>query len=132
MASGLANSRVVATLPVGDLQRAKRFYSEKLGLTPMADDPEGVFYELAGGTILGLFPTRGHSGSDHTEVGFIVDDLSATMSDLKSRGVTFEEYDFADLKTENAVASLTIGIGAWFKDSEGNILALTQFSQSPF
>lgn len=130
MAGELAGSRVAATLPVADMDRAKRFYGEKLGLTPVADDPEGVFYRCGDGTVFGLFPTRGHTGSDHTEAGFIVDDLEATMSDLRGRGLTFEDYDLPTLKTENGVATLSVGKGAWFKDTEGNILALTQFNRS--
>lgn len=132
MATGLANSRVVATLPAADLERARRFYSEQVGLTPMAEDREGVFFQCGNGTILGVFPTRGHSGGDHTEVGWVVDDLEGTMADLRSRGVTFEEYDMPTLKTENGVATMSIGRGAWFKDTEGNILAITQFNQSLF
>jgi catechol 2,3-dioxygenase-like lactoylglutathione lyase family enzyme len=132
MAGGLADSTASASLPVADMERAKRFYSEKLGLTPVAEDPEGVFYRCGNGSIFGLFPTRGHAGGDHTEMGFVVDDLGATMDDLRGRGVTFEEYDLPGLRTENGMATLSVGRGAWFKDTEGNILALIQFDRPMF
>jgi catechol 2,3-dioxygenase-like lactoylglutathione lyase family enzyme len=129
MASALGSSPVAATIPVADLERARRFYSEKLGLAPVENDPEGVLFQCGGGTILALFPTRGHAGGDHTEAGFMVDDLSSVMDDLRGRGVTFEDYDMPGLKTEGGVATLSIATGAWFKDSEGNIIALTQFNR---
>jgi predicted enzyme related to lactoylglutathione lyase len=123
-----ANS-VHATLPAADLERAKRFYSEKLGLTPASEEPAGLFYEV-GQTRFLVFPTRGRPSGEHTQAGFSVDDIAATVSELKGRGVVFEEYDFPGFKTVDSVATTGAVSAAWFKDSEGNLLGIVQFAGS--
>ena len=84
-----------------------------------------VMYECGQGTALMIFETKTKPGQD-TAAGFMVTDLEAEMTDLKSRGVVFEEYDFPGLKTVNGVATMGDVKGAWFKDPDGNIIALTQ------
>ena len=120
---------VHAALPAQDLERAKRFYGEMLGLTPTAEQPDGVFYEV-GRTRLLLFPSSGRPSGQHTQVGFDVEDIEATVADLKSRGVVFEEYDLPGMKTINSVATTGAVKGAWFKDTEGNLLGVAQLPEA--
>ena len=124
----LAESRVGATLPAADLERAKEFYRDKLGLTPTEEIQDMmVTYECAGGTGFMLFPSPNAGKCPTTYAGWAVDDLEALVADLKERGVVFEEYDRPDYKTVDGVATFPDGgKAAWFKDSEGNILALSE------
>lgn len=122
----LSNSRVDATLPTSDLERAKAFYREKLGLTPAQEDDGGAFYNQGDSSGFLLFLSSGKASGDHTQLGFAVDDVEATMADLRSKGVNFLEYDTPDLKTENGIATFGSTRVAWFKDSEGNVIALNQ------
>jgi catechol 2,3-dioxygenase-like lactoylglutathione lyase family enzyme len=113
------------TIPCADLERAKKFYADKLGLTPKEERMDGILY-VSGSTQFLLYPTQ-FTGAKHTLGGFEVNDLEKTMKELRGRGVTFEEYDFPGLKTENGIAKFGENErGAWFKDSEGNILALAE------
>ncbi|MGH3736746.1 MAG: VOC family protein [Micromonosporaceae bacterium] len=119
----LADAPVHATIPARDFDRAKRFYRETLGLKVVEDGPEGVRFEC-GGSSLYVYPTFSPEVAGHTLASWEVADLAAEMADLRSRGVTFEEYDLPGLKTVDGVAELGNERGAWFKDSEGNILAV--------
>lgn len=122
----LTDGRVAAALPCQDFERAKAWYKEKLGLAPNREDPEGAYYECAQGTFFFIFPSSGKASGDHTQIGFNVADIEAEVADLKSRGVTFEEYDFPGLKTVDGIAEIGGERGAWFKDSEGNLIAVTE------
>lgn len=123
----LSNSRVVCTLPAKDMERAKAFYKEKLDLSPMREGPEGVAYECGDGTGFMLFESQGESRGDFTQMGFEVPDVRETVAELKKHGVTFEQYDFPGLKTdEDGVAVIGDEAAAWFKDSEGNMIAVSQ------
>ena len=102
----LADSRVTAVLPVVDLERARKFYEEKLGLQA-GDAPVGVMFEC-----------------DHTAAGWEVDDVEKVVKDLREKGVVFEQYEMTD---EQGIATMGGVKGAWFKDSEGNILSVVQF-----
>ncbi|HXA42916.1 MAG TPA: VOC family protein [Candidatus Solibacter sp.] len=114
------------TLPAADMERARKWYEEKLGLTPMSVSPTGVFYEVAGGTRFILYPTPNPSRGGHTQIGFATDDIVAEVAALKARGVVFEEYDFPGLKTENSIAQTGDARAAWFKDSEDNTIGIVQ------
>ena len=119
----LSGATCTATLPVVDLDRAKQFYGETLGLTPENESPAGVFFKCSNGTGLLLYP-RGATKADHTAVGFEVQDIEAEVRALKAKGVVFEEYDSPELKTVDSIATWGVQKGAWFKDTEGNILGL--------
>ena len=121
----LTNSQVTAILPAVNLDRARKFYEQKLGLKIQEANATDILYECGQGTMLYLYQ-RGQTKADHTAAGFSVDNIEAQMNDLRSRGVVFEEYDFPGLKTENGVAMMGHVKSAWFRDTEGNILALTQ------
>jgi catechol 2,3-dioxygenase-like lactoylglutathione lyase family enzyme len=114
------------TLPAADLDRAKKFYSEKLGLAPATESEGGIFYELAGGTRFILYPTPDPKRGGHTQIGFTTNDIEAEVAELRSRGVVFEEYDFPGLRTENGIAQTGTARAAWFKDSEGNTIGIVQ------
>jgi catechol 2,3-dioxygenase-like lactoylglutathione lyase family enzyme len=121
--------RVHAALPAADLERAKRFYAEKLGLTPTQERADGLSYDCGDGSAFLLFPTSISSRGGHTQAGIEVPDIEAAVAELKSRGVAFEEYDTPELKTVDGIATEPEGSrAAWFKDSEGNLLGLVQFS----
>jgi predicted enzyme related to lactoylglutathione lyase len=128
----LQNGIVAARIPAQDLQRAKRFYLEKLGLSPAEERPGGIRYECAAGSFA-LFESAGTASGRHTQMGWQVDDIDATVRELRRRGVVFEEYDLPGLKTVDGIAEVAGnypsngGIGeraAWFKDSEGNLLGI--------
>ena len=115
------------TLPASDMDRAKAWYRDKLGLEPVDDTGDGgVWYETGGARFL-VYPSEFAGTNQATAAGFEVEDFDATMADLRSRGVVFEDYDFGeDFRTVDGVLALPDGgRGAWFKDSEGNILAVT-------
>jgi catechol 2,3-dioxygenase-like lactoylglutathione lyase family enzyme len=129
----LADSEVATRLPVKDLARARRFYSEKLGLEPTAERPGGLLYRCGSGSFA-LFESVGAAAGTHTQMAWEVADIDATVAALRNRGVVFEEYDLPGLKTVNGIADIegnypSKGTGeraAWFRDSEGNVLGLGQ------
>jgi catechol 2,3-dioxygenase-like lactoylglutathione lyase family enzyme len=123
----LANRPMHTALPTTDLERARRFYAEKLGLTPESEVPGGgLFYRCGENTRFLLFPSQGAASGTHTQAGWIVDDIEAEVAELKARGLTFEEYETPDFKTVKSVATTGPAKAAWFKDSEGNLLGLVQ------
>ena len=113
-----------AALPATDLQRAKRYYADQLGLTPESEGPDGLFYRCGGTTRFLVFSSGGTASGTHTQMTWNTPDIESVVADLKARGVVFEEYDTPEVKTINSVATLGQSKGAWFKDSEGNLLAL--------
>ena len=115
------------TLPVEDLARARAFYAEKLGLRPTREFEGALFYEGEGSSGFLLFPSEARA-SGHTQMAWFVKDIVASVAKLKSRGVRFEEYDFPGLKTNHGIADLGYEKAAWFRDSEGNLLALGQLA----
>lgn len=124
-----AKQRVHTALPATDLERARRFYAEKLDLTPTLERPDGLMYDAGNGSALLLFPTSISNRAGHTQAGIEVPDLEAAVAELKGRGVTFKEYDRPGVKTVDGVATEADGSkAAWFEDSEGNLLGLVQFS----
>ncbi|TDC59361.1 VOC family protein [Micromonospora sp. KC207] len=121
----LADAPVQAAIPASDLERAKRFYRDTLGLTVSRATEDAVHFE-SGGAQFFVYPTSNAGQAPHTLAAWIVADLDAEMVDLQGRGVTFEEYDLPGLKTVNGIAEFATMRGAWFKDSEGNILGVSQ------
>lgn len=123
----LADFAISPTLPVSDLARARQFYEETLEFeaTEVLEEMGQVTYQSGSGTFL-IYMTAAGGTNQATAAGWRVDDLDSVMADLRSRGVVFEEYDLPGLKTENGVVEIPGGKAAWFKDTEGNILALDQ------
>jgi catechol 2,3-dioxygenase-like lactoylglutathione lyase family enzyme len=129
----LRDSISVATrLPAQDLERARRFYAERLGLEPADERPGGLLY-LVGGCAFALFASSGRPSGEHTQMGFEVADIEATVDALRARGVVFEEIDTPGMRTRNGIADIEGNYpskgargerGAWFRDSEGNLLGV--------
>ncbi|MFD0692245.1 VOC family protein [Actinomadura fibrosa] len=130
----LAAARPATRLPAQDLDRARRFYSEGLGLDPVETRPGGLRYEC-GGNAFALFRSSGRPSGEHTQMGWCVDDIDATVTELRARGVVFEDYDGPGLSTVDGIAEVAGhypsqgGRGeraAWFYDSEGNLHGIGQ------
>lgn len=121
----LGNAIAIASLPAEDLSRAKKFYTEVLGLKFAEQPSEGsALFEAGGGTQIFMYQ-RGRSSAEHTAVNFIVDDLDAVIETLGSRGVSFEQYDLGEIKTDKrGIATSDETRMAWLTDPEGNILGL--------
>ncbi len=122
----LQDSPMYAYVPVKDVARARAFYERKLGFTPKAEKSGGVFYEFADRTGCFLYPTPNAGTSKASQAFWAVHDIEREVADLKARGVGFEEYELPGVKFENGVASGDGIRAAWFKDTEGNILALIE------
>lgn len=115
-----------AYIPARDLARAREFYEQRIGLVPKQEINGGVAYEFAGGSACFLYPTPNGGTSQASQAFWAVDDVDALIGRLKARGITFEDYD---MPGERSPAGAVIAGGAkaaWFKDSEGNIMALVQ------
>ena len=122
----LKTSAIIPYIPVADVARARKFYEEKIGLRPTEEYAGGVIYECGNGSWVFMYPSRGAGTSKASTAFWAVDDVVAEVNELKARGVVFEEYDMPGLKTVNSIASGGGAKTAWFKDSEGNILGISQ------
>jgi catechol 2,3-dioxygenase-like lactoylglutathione lyase family enzyme len=121
----LDTAKVHPTLSVTDLERAKKFYGDTLGLKPTGRTaPDHIEYQAGGDSVLMVYKRSDPPKAENTSASFTVDDVEATVGELKGRGVVFEEYDFPGLKTVNGIATIGDTKAAWFKDPDGNILAL--------
>jgi predicted enzyme related to lactoylglutathione lyase len=125
----LSNARLVANIPAQDIERAMRWYQEKLGLRPTMDlGVAGQLYQ-SGGVYWLIYQTTAAGTGKHTVASWVVPSIDDAMSDMPAKGVVFEDYDMGEQgpTTENGVArGPDGGASAWFTDSEGNILALTE------
>ena len=118
------------TIPAKDLQGTRRFYEDVLRCEVIRESPAGITYR-SGDSFFDLYPTQFAGTAQHTIGGFLVGDVDAAVADLRSMGVTFEQYDMPGLKTdENGIAELGGERGAWFKDPEGNILSVAQRTEA--
>jgi len=124
---GLAQAAVTTLLPVRDIDRARDYYARVLGLVPEGARPDGKFvFRCGNGALLALFPKPEGTKAEHTAVSFEVPDISATIRALKTRGVSFHDYDLPGFRTEGHVCVLGSEKAAWFSDTEGNILCIHQ------
>lgn len=121
----LADFPVRPTLPASDMDRAKHFYENTLGFKISDEAVDGVTFASADSEFF-VYPTGNAGTAQNTAACWVVPDLDSAMADLRSRGVTFEEYDLPEFKTEGGVAEAEGLRAAWFKDTEGNILGLAQ------
>jgi catechol 2,3-dioxygenase-like lactoylglutathione lyase family enzyme len=129
----LENGHVATRIPVQDMDRARAFYADKLGLVPVEERPGGLLYRCASGEFA-LFESAGTSPGTFTQMAFTVDDVVATVAELRSRGVVFEQVNVPGLTTVDDIAEVagnypSRGSGekaAWFRDSEGNMLGIGQ------
>jgi catechol 2,3-dioxygenase-like lactoylglutathione lyase family enzyme len=130
----LKDARVATRIPVRDLDRARRFYASKLGLEPIEERPGGLLYRCARGEFA-LFESAGASPGTFTQMAFEVDDLDATVAELRRRGIVFEDVDLPGLITVDGIAEVvgnypSKGGGgeraAWFRDLDGNLFGIGQ------
>ena len=122
----LKNAEIVPYIPVSNVARAREFYEKKIGLQPKEEYAGGVIYECSNGSWVFMYPSQ-NAGSNKASTAFWeVDDVEAEVAELKARGVVFEDYDFGSIKTVNNIATGGGARTAWFKDTEGNTLAVSQ------
>lgn len=128
----LARAHVSTRLPARDLDRARRFYAERLGLEPVDERPGGLLYRC-GTTEFVLFTSTGSSPGTFTQMALTVEDIEAVVAELRGRGVTFEDVDAPGFRTEDGIAEIAGNYpskgargerAAWFRDSEGNLLGI--------
>jgi catechol 2,3-dioxygenase-like lactoylglutathione lyase family enzyme len=121
---------MLPTIPVVDLGRARTWYADKLGLEPLAQPADALLYgsDVEHGFL--LFSSRTAGTSDHQVAAWLVDNVEAEVREMRRRGVEFLEYDRPELRTVGGVATTPVGKGAWFKDSEGNVLTLMQLDRT--
>ena len=124
----LKHSRVEANIPAGDLERARDFYSDKLGLVPSHElGGTALISPTDGGPSFTLYQTEYAGLAGHTIAQWHVDDVASEVRDLQAKGVVFETYDLPDVTWDGCVAFMEgMGHAAWFKDSEGNVLCLDE------
>ena len=133
MTGPLNSAHAVTKLPAQDLDRARRFYRDQLGLEPVEERDGGLRY-VCGTTEFHLFLSSGAASGESTQMGFEVDDLDAAVADLRSRGLRFERFDIPGFEVEGDVVIVpdnypskgTGERGAFFRDSEGNLLAIAK------
>jgi catechol 2,3-dioxygenase-like lactoylglutathione lyase family enzyme len=117
------------TLPCSDLDRARAWYAEKLGVEPSQESPAGLTYEGPGGSRYFLFQSGGAPSGEATQMGWRVKDIVGEVKELKTRGVHFEDYDFPGFDHATSVAQTGPIQSAWFKDSEGNLIGIVQLPE---
>ena len=121
----LATSAVAVMLPVEDVDRARKFYVESLGLDFSGTDEEGsAMFELGGGATLVLLPRPGGQRADSTAMSWQVDDVAAQVAALEQKGVEFQDFDGPELTTVDHVATMGGNTAAWFADPDGNVLCI--------
>jgi catechol 2,3-dioxygenase-like lactoylglutathione lyase family enzyme len=123
----LSDSKVTANVPAADLDRARQFYADMLGLKPTDENPGGLIYTTDGGTSFFLYQTTYAGQAGHTIAQWHVSDVAEEVRELRGKGLKFEHYDdMPGVKWDGDVASFEgmNGHAAWFKDSEGNIMCL--------
>ena len=121
----LTATKVVATIPVTDLERAKEFYGGTLGLKQLTDGPAAILFQCGEASEVSVFK-RPPIATEHTLAHFEVEDIEAAVQDLEAKGVDFIDYDEGPLRTEGHIARNGPFRGAWFHDPDGNTLGLRQ------
>jgi catechol 2,3-dioxygenase-like lactoylglutathione lyase family enzyme len=121
----LNESNTYTTIPVSDLERAQRFYTETLGLTPAMVTEGGVMYR-SGGTQFFVYPSR-HKASGHSQMSWVVGDIKAEVAALRGKGIEFVEFDVPGVTTVDGISQSGPAVWtAYFRDPDGNLLGLTQ------
>jgi catechol 2,3-dioxygenase-like lactoylglutathione lyase family enzyme len=121
------NNRISAVLVSTDLEASQRFYEDKVGMTLSPETiPNHLLFEAGDGTTLLIYGRPNPNLADHTQVRFWSTDIETDVKELADRGVEFDDYDTPTFKTENHIATTPIGRSAWFKDPDGNTIAIFQ------
>jgi catechol 2,3-dioxygenase-like lactoylglutathione lyase family enzyme len=124
----LSRFPVYAVLPSSDLGRARHWYEEKMGMLPAKEEPGGLWYECADGTWFVIAMSSFAGTAQNTAASFQVVAIESVIDDLRQRGVVFEEYDLPGMKTEQGLFASGPYKAAWFKDSDGNIVEMSEVS----
>jgi len=122
----LNGRHMLPTIPASDLARARAWYADKLGFTTSQEEAAAVLYRHGEDRLFLLFSSPGAGTAQHQVAAWVVEDLAAEVAELRARGVEFEQYDEPGLRTVDGIAVTPVGKAAWFKDSEGNVLTITQ------
>ena len=123
----LSGFPLMARLAASDIGRARAWYEQKLGLVPQTEEMGGqVLYYQTGGTWFSVYQTAFAGTARNTVAGWTVKGIESLMADLRSRGVVFNDYDFGEIKTVDGLMSMGDSKAAWFTDSEGNTIELSQ------
>ena len=122
----LKDSPIIPYIPATDIRRARQFYEQKVGLVAKQEAAGGVVYQCANATWIFLYQSSGAGTSKSSQAFWQVKDVEAEVATLRARGVVFEEYDMPQLKTVNGIFTGGGSKAAWFKDSEGNIMAIIE------
>lgn len=122
----LQDAPIHAYIPAKDVARARQFYEGKLGFKPKSDTAGGVIYACGGQTACFLYPTPNAGTSRASQAFWQVDDVDKEIAELKARGVEFENYDMPGVKSASGAVTAGGAKAAWFKDTEGNTLAIIQ------
>lgn len=124
----LGSNRISAVLVSTDLEKSQDFYENKVGLTLSAETIKNhLVFECGDGTTLLIYGRPSGNSADHTQVRFWSTDVAKDVAELVGRGIEFEEYDMGAFKTvDHVVTTAGIGRSAWFKDPDGNTIAIFQ------
>jgi len=122
----LGNSRVHPVLLATDLEKAREFYHDKLGLEILVENDKRMEFRCGGGTKLAVSLSTTGTADSQTQIGWEVEDLRAELDEIRSRGVTVEDYDLPGLKTENGIADVGFALMAWIIDPGKNALAIIE------
>jgi predicted enzyme related to lactoylglutathione lyase len=122
----LKDHPVYATIPATDVEQLTAFYADTLGFEPIKETRAGVFFGAANGTLFAVTRQSGGASGTHTQMGFRVEDIEQEVADLRRRGIEFEEY--AAPQTVGGIAEVPVGKAAWFKDPQGNLIGMVEFS----
>jgi catechol 2,3-dioxygenase-like lactoylglutathione lyase family enzyme len=123
----VAVTNIYSKLPAKDVERARDFYAEKLGLSPYLEVHDHLYFEAGGATFI-VFPSSGAPSGTHDQLGLVVQDVEAEVARLRSRGVQFESYPPPPgASVSDGIMNLGQVKAAWFKDSEGNLISIAEF-----
>ena len=119
----LEHSKFFSTVAVNNVEQAKTFYGDKLGLTQVAENPRGVTYETGGGNLF-VYHSPNAGSSQASVATWELDEIDELVKDLKAKGVVFETYSMPDASWENDIATMGEVKVAWFKDPDGNLFSI--------
>src|SRR5215469_10526207 len=123
----LNDNRISAVLVSTDLEASQRFYEDKVGMTLSPETiPNHLLFDAGDGTTLLIYGRPNPNLADHTQVRFWSTDIENDVKELADRGVEFDDYDTPTFTTVNHIATTPIGRSAWFKDPDGNTIAIFQ------
>jgi catechol 2,3-dioxygenase-like lactoylglutathione lyase family enzyme len=126
----LKDCEIHVNIPARDLKRARRFYTEALGLEPSAEDDMTLTFPTPGGSSFQIYETTYAGTALHTIAAWDVPDIEEAVDTLRAKGVVFEEFEMPGIDWKDGIASIPIGRAAWFKDSEGNVMCLDEKAKS--